>query len=129
MVVPWASGSRDKTTRYGMWAQADLFVHSPGIRLGSIASRLVQMVRPWQAGVVTARFCYGICHRISHLQIPNPDFDGDGIVGFPDFLQFVAQFGLSQGDAGYDAKYDLDGDGTIGFSDFLIFASDFGKEG
>ena len=37
-----------------------------------------------------------------------PDFDGDGTVGFPDFLQFAAQFGLSQGDAGYDARFDLD---------------------
>ena len=30
------------------------------------------------------------------------DFDGDGAVGFPDFLLFVAQFGLSQNDEGYD---------------------------
>ena len=56
------------------------------------------------------------------------DFDGDGTVGFADFLQFAVQFGLSQGDTGYDARYDLDGDGTIGFGDFLIFANDFGKE-
>ena len=54
------------------------------------------------------------------------DFNGDGQVGFPDFLLFVEQFGLSRGDAGYDARYDLDGDGTIGFSDFLIFANAFG---
>ncbi len=57
------------------------------------------------------------------------DFDGDGTVGFGDFLLFTAQFGLSQGDAGYDARYDLDGDGTIGFGDFLIFANAFGQEG
>ena len=59
---------------------------------------------------------------------PTPDFDGDGTVGFGDFLQFAAQFGLSQGDAGYDARYDLDGDGAIGFGDFLIFANAFGKD-
>ena len=59
-------------------------------------------------------------------QLPSPDFNGDGAVDFPDFLLFVAQFGKSQGDAGYDARYDLDGDGTIGFSDFLIFANQFG---
>ena len=57
------------------------------------------------------------------------DFDGDGTVGFSDFVQFAAKFGLSQGDEGYDARYDLDENGTIGFSDFLIFASAFGKEG
>ena len=50
------------------------------------------------------------------------------MVGFPDFLRFAAQFGLSQGDAGYDARYDLDGDGAIGFGDFLIFANAFGKD-
>ena len=59
----------------------------------------------------------------------NSDFNSDGTVGFADFLLFVALFGLSQGDAGYDVRYDLDGDGTIGFGDFLIFANDFGKEG
>ena len=61
-------------------------------------------------------------------QTPTPDFDGDGMVGFPDFLRFAAQFGLSQGDPGYDARYDLDGDGAIGFGDFLIFANAFGKD-
>ena len=51
------------------------------------------------------------------------DFDGDGTVGFPDFLQFAAQVGLSQGDAGYDARFDLNGD----FGDFVIFARSFGQ--
>ena len=55
------------------------------------------------------------------------DFDGDRRVGFLDFLLFVAQFGLSQNDEAYDARFDLDGDGAIGFGDFLIFANHFGK--
>lgn len=54
------------------------------------------------------------------------DFDGNGTIGFADFLLFIAQFGLSRGDAGYDAQFDLDGDGAIGFGDFLIFVNDFG---
>ena len=54
------------------------------------------------------------------------DFDGDGVVGFPDFLQFAARFGLSRDMEGYDARYDLDGDGSIAFGDFLIFAAAFG---
>ena len=62
-------------------------------------------------------------------QTPNSDFNGDGTVNIADFLQFVEQFGLSQGDAGYDARYDLDGDNTIGIGDFLIFVNAFGKEG
>ena len=60
-------------------------------------------------------------------QFAAADFDGDGTVGFQDFLQFAAQFGLSQGDAGYDARFDLDGDGAIGFSDLLILAEGFGQ--
>ncbi len=60
---------------------------------------------------------------------PNPDFDGDGTVGFPDFLLFVGVYGLSRGDAGYDERFDLDGNGTIGFSDFLILAEHYGQGG
>ena len=58
-------------------------------------------------------------------QKSSSDFDGDGTVGFSDFVQFAAQFGLSQGDEGYDARFDLDRNGAIGFSDFLIFARRF----
>ncbi len=39
----------------------------------------------------------------------------------------LPRFGLSRGDAGYDARFDLDGDGTIGIGDFLIFVDAFGK--
>ena len=54
------------------------------------------------------------------------DFDGDGKVGFGDFLLFATAFGRGQGDAEYDARFDLDGNGAIGFSDFVIFAGAFG---
>ena len=57
------------------------------------------------------------------------DFDGDGRVGISDFLLFVNHFGLSRGDAGYDAKYDLDSNDVIGISDFLTFVNDFGTGG
>ena len=60
---------------------------------------------------------------------PTSDFNGDGTVGISDFLQFVEQFGFSQGDAGYEARFDLDGDGVIGIGDFLIFVNSFGTEG
>ena len=59
---------------------------------------------------------------------PSPDFDGDGVVGIPDFLQFVDRFGAMRGDGKYEAKYDLDGNGAIGIPDFLIFVDNFGKE-
>ena len=57
-----------------------------------------------------------------------PDFDGDGTIGFGDFLIFAGVFGASEGDEKYKANYDLNGDGEIGFSDFVIFAQNFGKE-
>ena len=58
---------------------------------------------------------------------PTSDFDGDGIVSFGDFLLFVAQFGFSEDDEGYEARFDLDGDDEIGFGDFLIFVNAFGS--
>ena len=57
-----------------------------------------------------------------------PDFDGDGTIGFGDFVIFAGVFGAHQGDEKYDATYDLNGDGEIGFSDFVIFAQNFGKD-
>ncbi|MDE2830434.1 MAG: hypothetical protein OXN20_09985 [Gemmatimonadota bacterium] len=57
----------------------------------------------------------------------NPDFDGSGVVDFPDFLQFVDKFGFSRGDAAYESRYDLNGDGEITFNDFLLFVGAFGK--
>ena len=59
---------------------------------------------------------------------PSPDFDGDGTVGFTDFLAFAGSFGSSRGDARYEAWFDLDSDGSVGFSDFLIFAGAFGTQ-
>ncbi len=69
---------------------------------------------------------------VRYTRVPEPvtpDFDGDGTVGFPDFLQFASQFGQSQDDAGFDARFDLDSDGTVGFNDFVIFARSFGQGG
>ena len=59
---------------------------------------------------------------------PNPDFDGNGVIGFSDFLEFASKFGLSRGDKGYHAQFDLDGDGAVGFGDFVIFAAAFGQK-
>ena len=58
---------------------------------------------------------------------PSADFDGDGIVGFSDFLAFAGSFGTSQADSRYEARFDLDGSGSVDFSDFLIFAGAFGS--
>ena len=55
------------------------------------------------------------------------DFNGDGVVNVSDHLLFVAVFGLSEGDDGFNADMDLNGDGTIGTPDFLIFVDNFGS--
>ena len=61
-------------------------------------------------------------------QSVTPDFDGNGIVDFADFLAFTSLFGSRQGDGRYDARYDLDSDGAIGFSDFIVFVGTFGRK-
>ncbi len=63
----------------------------------------------------------------SQQSAPTSDFDGDGVVGIPDFLLFVDVFGAREGQANYDVKYDLDGNGEIGVPDFLIFVDNFSK--
>ena len=65
---------------------------------------------------------------ISFNATSSPDFDGDGTVGFSDFLLFAGQYGARQGDGQYEARYDLDSDGAISFSDFLVFASSYGTQ-
>ena len=49
------------------------------------------------------------------------DFNGDGIVNFADFFDFVDAFGSS------DARFDLDGSGTVDFADFFEFVDAFGS--
>ena len=63
----------------------------------------------------------------SFQSVPFPDFDGSGIVDFPDFLLFAGAFGSAAGDDAYEDRFDLDGDGAVGFSDFLILAGLFGR--
>ena len=58
----------------------------------------------------------------------NPDFNGNKIVDFPDFLMFVQAYGKTNGMTGFDTKFDLVEDGTIAFTDFLEFVKNYGKE-
>lgn len=62
------------------------------------------------------------------VQLPSPDFNGDGQVNFADFVIFAGKFGSQRGQDRYDARCDLNGDGQIGFDDFLIFSRRFGSE-
>ncbi|MBT4138868.1 MAG: hypothetical protein HOE48_13195, partial [Candidatus Latescibacteria bacterium] len=70
----------------------------------------------------------GALVRIKASSEPNPDFDGDGEVGFTDFILFAGKFGTQVGDDAYDPLFDLSGDGPVGFPDFIIFAGQFGTK-
>ena len=50
------------------------------------------------------------------------DFDGDGEVGFGDFVAFAGAYHTSQ------SKYDLDSNGRVGFGDFVLFVRFYGEE-
>ena len=54
------------------------------------------------------------------------DFDGDGLVGFADFVAFARNYGTSRSDDTFDDRFDLDLDGQVGFRDFILFAEAFG---
>ena len=57
----------------------------------------------------------------------SPDFDGNGEVGFNDFVLFAGAFGAKRGENRFDARFDLDSSGDIGFGDFVEFAGSFGQ--
>ena len=59
--------------------------------------------------------------RVQAQTAADADFDGNGRVGFSDFLEFAQAFGSSQ------AKYDLNGNGTVDFPDFLAFVMLYGQ--
>ncbi len=52
------------------------------------------------------------------------DLDGDGTVGFNDFLELSSNYG---NDDAVASQGDLDGDCSVGFSDFLIMSRQYGK--
>lgn len=53
------------------------------------------------------------------------DINGDGSVGFPDFLILSANFGSAVTGAGH-LEGDLDCDGSVAFADFLVLSNAFG---
>jgi YVTN family beta-propeller protein len=55
------------------------------------------------------------------------DLDGDGVVGFTDFLIFLRSFGSQSGDENHNPQTDFDGNGATNFSDFTSFSSHYGS--
>lgn len=64
--------------------------------------------------------------HLHNFQSVSADFDGSGVVDFPDFIQFAGAFGKDA--TGSYVLFDLDSSGgQIDFQDFLVFASSFGQ--
>ena len=55
-----------------------------------------------------------------------PDIDGDGTVGFSDFLVLSNSFGTTVDGAGH-LQGDLDCSGDVAFADFLVLSNAFGQ--
>ena len=64
---------------------------------------------------------------IGTVNIAAADFDGDGKIGFMDFLSFAQVYGSTEPDGTYQARFDLNADGAINFADFLAFAQVYGR--
>ncbi len=55
------------------------------------------------------------------------DFDGNGQVGFNDFISFAKVYGSTEGDGVYESTFDVNSDGAVDFGDFLAFAKVYGE--
>jgi len=51
------------------------------------------------------------------------DYDGDGLVGIPDFQYLTAVYGTVQGQPGFDPAADHNSDGAIGLPDYTYLGS------
>jgi hypothetical protein len=56
----------------------------------------------------------------------DPDYDGDGVVGLPDYGILSTSFGVTCGDPQWDPDLDADGDCTIGLPEFGLLLGGFG---
>ena len=76
-----------------------------------------------QPGTITVQAAVAVLDPVTFTATAEatPDFDGDGEVGFSDFLLFAEAFG------GSNPRFDLDGSGKVDFADFFLFAESFGQ--
>ena len=100
-------------------AKAGLHQASPTISLKKITLFSVNKKQTIEdAGTIT----------VALTSEPNPDFNGNGSVGFEDFVQFAQAFGSEPEDNKYDAKFDLNVNDSVDFADFVLFAQSYGQK-
>ena len=79
----------------------------------------------------TTRYSHQAVYRDSSYSVEyavrNPDIDGNGIVGFSDFLAFAQNFGKTKSSPGFDSRLDFDKNGKVDFTDFIYFAGHYGE--
>ena len=93
---------------------------------------LIKRFFSWASGDSNGRTTKPILNQTQTIQ---SDFDGDGCVGFQDFLMFSQSYGkekglfssISHSSNAYDKKLDLNNNDKIDFPDFLIFSQEYNK--
>ena len=118
-----AASFGSKIAQPSAWLGTIRFRASDAFYTGQIRLRQARIRRAGQFEV----FADPLVLTFSRQRGLRADFNGNGNVGFQDFLLFASHYGYASGQANYDVRYDLDGDGRIGFGDFLIFAQDYGQ--
>ena len=64
---------------------------------------------------------------VEETVITSFDFNNDGVIGTPDLLNFLSEFGTVAGDPGFPSLLDSDGDNVIATADLLAILSAFGN--
>jgi hypothetical protein len=65
--------------------------------------------------------------RVRSGGVRTTDFDGNGDVGFSDFIYFAQNFGREKLDSDFNIRYDLNANGSVDFADFVLFAQSYGS--
>ena len=107
----WQPAVRTRRCGCGTWPRGRIYAPSQDIPIRSSSVAFSPDGTTLASGSYDCTILLWDVSSRAALQPLAADFDGDGAVGFSDFLQFIAKYGLSWGDAGYDARFDLDGDG------------------
>ncbi len=109
-------GSTVKRGRTTVKGRKEMDKRRPQIRPARLRQRHRSLLFGLIAAVLTS-----VAGSASAQTVADVDFDGDGEVGFGDFLMFAGAYDTTQ------PAYDLDANGRVEFDDFLTFAGFYGQ--
>lgn len=126
------------TTEHSQYQAGTPAIYGTPLPENEVTFRFVNVFHPASDcngdGVIslTDADCFGTANEIDDLNAVVTelgsvisDFDGNGEVGFSDFLILAGNFGAEDGST--YTMGDLNFDGAVSFSDFLAFTDDFGN--